>query len=373
MIETTADQVDWSVVHRTRYRGDESKVKRFLRWANFNELTDLLEAEEERSDFWLVTQQIGCDWLVPLCSISRKHKVPLIVDLRDMSSQVPRVVLDHGEEHTIDAVSFHEIAMFRVADGLLHVSPGCRESAHKLHPSSRGTRSFTVPCLVTQPELVPQAELPDPKTRRGLVYSGGIGRCDEQTFRNYGEFFERLVLGGVDVHLQAGVERNNPLSETILNQYAARGVVVHDRVPDAQLTRKLTQFKWGFVGFPKAFNLGNAAFPNKLFEYLAAGTPVVVANAVDAGTWVQHFGVGYWIRCQEDFDQLSERLTEELWWECHRNIMRQREQWTYEAHKEELLKFFRQVANHKPAEPGGIWLGNQVIQDPYEERTPASV
>lgn len=366
MMEATAGEVDWSLLHRVTYRGDTGRLARSVRWSTFEHLQAALEAEQERSDFVLVTQQIGCEWLPTLVSICRKFQAPLIVDLRDLQSMTNRVVMDQGREQLLECVSFHELAMFRAADALIHISPGCQRAAELLHPRARTLRKYVIPCLVRASELV-EAQ-PSYMERSGLVYSGGLGPCNLGTFRNYGELFEQMVLDGVELHIQAGIDRHeNPGSALILQQYEARGVVVHDRVPDQELTLALTRFRWGFVGFPRPFPLGNAAFPNKLFEYLAAGVVPVVANAADAGQWVDHYGVGYWCRCEADYRRLPEILTEDLWRKCHHNLMRLRGKWTYDAQAADLAAWLRKVAEAKVSEPGGIWIGSPLVQDLYAE------
>ena len=124
---------------------------------------------------------------------------------------------------------------------------------------------------------------PLPKKRgKHIVYAGGLTMAEAATgiygYRSYGvSIFPALIAAGWTVHVYPCYLA----SDTIRNQYAAIGCVMHDEVPEDDLPRELSQFSVGLQSyanddcFPAAFDYCMTCRPNKLWSYLAANIPTV--------------------------------------------------------------------------------------------------
>ena len=86
----------------------------------------------------------------------------------------------------------------------------------------------------------------------------------------------------------------------------------------------------------------NHALPNKLFEYIAAGVPIIVANADTAAQFVTQLGIGVVLPTLEPttpidivrlawVSAMKEALTEENQKRCKANILKHRDKFTMDA------------------------------------------
>lgn len=368
MVRALAGQVEFHLVARAPVRMETPFVGADY-WRTATELKELLEQPwAQEADLWVVAQQLDTEWVPPFASLCRgmNKKVRLVVDVRDQTSLIPKPTRGPlGGADRIEAITLDELSTFRVADGIIHISGDIADACQLLHKNIAGTPIHVVPCMTGAGEFVHEW----PAEREGLVYAGGLGP-DGPTFRAYHRIAEGMADMGLSPHVYASP--TGPNGQEIMDQYTVRGCRVHPRVPDKELIPTLSRHKWGFAGFPNSFPLGNGALPNKLFEYFAAGLPVVIINADAAGALVQHHGVGIWVRNAKQFELLPELLAnDELWEAMSQRVLAFREQFNMDAVAPEIVKFFGRVMKRSQTKPGGlrVALESVTVEDPYGEPT----
>jgi glycosyltransferase involved in cell wall biosynthesis len=82
----------------------------------------------------------------------------------------------------------------------------------------------------------------------------------------------------------------------------------------------------------------DVAMPNKLFEYMATGVPVVAMNAADCSKFVKDTGVGIAV---EGPEELGERWKEHR--DCRGRVFKERQAWSMNAHIHKLEQFYKEV------------------------------
>lgn len=358
MMRATRHLVEWKLVSRAPLRVELPGLEAH-HWQTVEELKQLLEQPWAlATPLWLTAQQLDCEWLPPFASLCRgpNRDVRIVVDVRDMTTLIPRPTkASTGEELRLESISLDELSTFRIADGIIHISGQIGNACEMLHRQVASTPGYVLPCFVGKEELLEPWE---GDRVEGVVYAGGLGPAGP-TFRAYTDLFEALAVA-VPVHVYASPTGAN--GQEIMDQYTVRGCHVHPRVPDEQLVDALRRHRWGFVGFPRAFPLGNGALPNKLFEYFAAGLPVVVVHADAAGELVQTRGLGIWVRSQGQFEMLPEMLSNvEMWQLFQHNVLSQREELTMDARADGLVGYFRRVLKRKQTRPGGLRIALQSV------------
>jgi glycosyltransferase involved in cell wall biosynthesis len=80
------------------------------------------------------------------------------------------------------------------------------------------------------------------------------------------------------------------------------------------------------------------AFPNKLFEYIAASVPVVVMNATDCATFVKEHGVGIVVNSVQE---LADRWSEHT--EVRKNLIKVRQRFAMENYIGSLEDLYAEV------------------------------
>ncbi len=104
-----------------------------------------------------------------------------------------------------------------------------------------------------------------------IVYEGFISNNGgHYDMRN---IFETLAAEGIEVHIYPSRDNLDyqTLSDTVPN------IFYHPSLPPDKLLNEITQYDFGWAGFNDTLNKVhiNTALPNKLFEYIACGLPVI--------------------------------------------------------------------------------------------------
>jgi hypothetical protein len=192
-------------------------------------------------------------------------------------------ILDQHDVHSLrvppnQAVCFNERQMVEGAAAIIFTSED-HQAYHQARydcPPSRVVHLRPLASAVRGLERLPKLK------GRNIVYAGGITRNTDAGgiygYRSYDvSIFPALQAAGWTVHVfpcylsTARVRRD----------FANRGIVVHDEVPEADLPRELSRFQVGLQAYandgcvPEAFSYCMTCRPNKLWTYLAAGIPTV--------------------------------------------------------------------------------------------------
>jgi len=69
------------------------------------------------------------------------------------------------------------------------------------------------------------------------------------------------------------------------------------------MLKQISRYDWGFCGSPIDHPQWHMAMPNKLFDYIAAGIPVIVYKADESAKFVREHGLGIVI---EDLEELAD-------------------------------------------------------------------
>lgn len=153
---------------------------------------------------------------------------------------------------------------FASAAGVVHVSPEIRDAAWAIFPHPPH-----VAVVENYPLRAVVDIFPDARPGRGVVYVGGMVRERSTSYWRHRYFddvdaaFER---GGVPVAWYSRSAQKTGVRDP-------RGWL-----PYGLLLKELTGYSWGFVGSEVKRVLQPMASPNKAWEYLALGLPVLSLN-----------------------------------------------------------------------------------------------
>jgi glycosyltransferase involved in cell wall biosynthesis len=290
---------------------------------------DLLHAHNEPS--WYVTL-----WK----EVSDK---PVILDVHDscLARLTPQQWVDQNNSlkaHNV-RVSAEERNNFQLADGLIF-------------PARSFADLITKEFALTQPWTVVPSYVPRHfysyfplEWHGGIVYQGKVAQEHELPMFNYcdyREFAKQTSAIGMDFHIYpAGyTDKLTPL----YNKKGMDHTYLHTPELLEELIRNLGRHDWGLVGNVTRNSEWDLALPNKLFEYVAAGTPVAVMNADESAELVLKLGIGIVVK---SIQELAERWSEHR--KIRANIAKVRMSLCMENQIHTVEKFYEEILCHSQA------------------------
>ena len=273
--------------------------------------------QETRAD--VIHVHTDPNWLVGMVKGYAGDR-PVIHDVHDPASLRTGLAPDQDE---LDA--------FGVADGIIHVSEGCRIHSEKMHGNAK-------PSIVIH-SAVPKFYFNQDRHANfnAIVYQGGLTSKvkDEKGlhyFRNLLYVVEKFMAEGYSFSLFGAGS-----SEGMDDSYERLGAFVTNNLPYTTMLTGLRQYGFGFVGAPMRTGIIKHCMPNKLFEYISQGVIPVCWNADEAGEFVAERGIG--IHIQGELKDLRRQLREGP--KLRENLLKTRMQYSMEAQAAALEKFYQ--------------------------------
>lgn len=261
---------------------------------------------------------------------------PVIMDVHDsyLARSTPdeaTEALNGGKSHI--RVLTEERNNFQMADAL--VFPGSDFSNVVRSEFGLKQPSLTLPSYV--PERFYKYATKD--WHGGLVYEGKVNLPEETvgcnsgfSYCDYTDLAKQAKSVGMDFHLYSG--RND---EKFSKHYGDTAFV-HKPLVYEDLLDSVSRHDWGLVGNVSKTREWEVAMPNKLFEYMATGVPVVAMNASECSKFIEQTGVGITASGPEE---LAGRWKEHR--EARKRLFKERRGWSMNAHIHELERFYGEV------------------------------
>jgi glycosyltransferase involved in cell wall biosynthesis len=226
------------------------------------------------------------DSLTALALQITEGRVPVIHDVHDMQSlrHTPYEdgFADAGDPAASEKAAVEgSTALLTVSDELLG------ELADRYELPSR-TRVFANYALARDlPATLPPPERPAGDPPR-LVYEGTLS-CSRGHY-DLRAIFAAIVAAGVTLDVYPA--RDEPAYRRLAA--TTPGLRVHETLRPAELMRELPAYDFGWAGFNAGLNAAHldTALPNKAFEYVAAGLPILTFDHRALAGFVENEGLG---------------------------------------------------------------------------------
>jgi glycosyltransferase involved in cell wall biosynthesis len=257
-------------------------------------------------------------------------RIPVVHDVHDLQS-LRRTPYEDGFPEPEDPLGLEKLAVEGSA-GLVAVSDELLAAIQSRHDVSARTLVFPNFALGRDlPEGLPARESGDGPPR--LVYEGSLatngGHYDLRSV------FARVVETNVtlDVHAARDVEEYARLADML------PGLTYHSPVAPSDLLRLLPRYDLGWAGFNDELNAAHldTALPNKVFEYLGCGLPVITLGHRAIKRLVEEQGVGLAL---DAVDELEARLGETDLAALRKRVAKVRAALTVEANISRLTDFY---------------------------------
>lgn len=262
-------------------------------------------------------------------------RVPLIHDVHDLQS-LRATPYEDGFPEPADPIALERAAV-EGSDGLLTVSDELIGEIGARYRMPRSRLAFANYALRRDlPPTLPPPERPLGRRPR-IVYQGTLatngGHYDLR------EVFRRIVDGGASLDVYSAREheayRRLAAGEPHLRY--------HEALTPPALMRELPAYDFGWAGFNPDLNGPHldTALPNKAYDYVACGLPVLTLGHRALARMIETEGVGLSLDSPDD---LGRRLRDVDLPALRRRVAAAREHMTVEGNIPRVAAFYREVA-----------------------------
>lgn len=276
----------------------------------------VLEEVVENLGIDLIHCHNGPDTLTNVCVDLFRGRVPVIHDVHDLMSARRTDYRDTAESSAAGAPAsdggftppaswlLEERRAMQETDAVIAVSDEILELA-------KG-RGYALPQrTLTYANYVPASFVPDvlPARERTsaprIVYEGTL--TDDGGHYDLRGAFAAIADQGIEVHVYPS--RNDTTYRDLAE--ATPGLVCHRRLPPERLLAELCQYDAGWAGFNDTLNATHleTVLPNKLFEYIASGLPVISFPHRAMARFLERTGTGIVIDRVSDLGRLLDGPT----------------------------------------------------------------
>jgi glycosyltransferase involved in cell wall biosynthesis len=263
------------------------------------------------------------------------RRIPVVHDVHDLQS-LRRTPYEDGFPEPDDPLGLEKQAIEGSA-GLVAVSDELLGAIRERHEVSARTLVFPNYALGRDlPKQLPPRHVTGHRPP-SIVYQGTLatngGHYDLR------ELFTRLAESKVTLAVYGS--RKAPAYERLADELP--GLTYHRPLRPAELLRTLPRYDFGWAGFNDGLNAAHldTALPNKVFEYLGCGLPVITLGHRAIRRFVEEEGVGVAL---EALDELDQRLAQVDVATIRKRVSQLRPSLTVEANIHRLIDFYAALA-----------------------------
>jgi len=306
MIAQTHSWNTYSSVHLYNPIGENNTI-------DARQLTNTVRILEPHVDLYHVHNEPN--WIFEVTK--RATGKPVVFDIHDWTS-LRRVMEPPANE--IEAEKF----ALEHADGFCVPTNGYYKRINEL----------TQKPTVMVPSKVGSWLFPDmPKKVGGFVYAGGLSSGEDSNinyaYRDWSEFAKELAEK-IPVYCYTA----NPMEP---GKYKHENIHIAGPLVYPEMLRSIAQHSVGIVGSPIKLLDFEDSLPNKLFEYISAGIPVIVLNSPEAKAYVEERKLGVGVADAKEAIEAYEMLSRDY------DVTKARWEYAMEAELPKLTGFYREV------------------------------
>jgi len=263
-------------------------------------------------------------------------RIPIIHDVHDFQS-LRHTPYEDGFPSTPDPEGAEREAI-EGSDAIITVGPELMEAIDERYRAPAVRALIPNYALLRDlPDLGPGGVRPTGGGPLRIAYQGtlstGHGHYDLR------EIFAEIASQGFDLHVHPARE---PLPEYVELAGRFPNITLHEPLPPEALLAVLPSYDAGWAGFNESVNAEHLAtvLPNKAFEYVGCGLPVLTLPHRALARWVREAGTGIVV---ESPDRLADALAGVDLGAIREHLIEVREDYTMEGAVGDLIGVYEQL------------------------------
>lgn len=260
-------------------------------------------------------------------------EIPVIHDIHDLQ-RLRRTPYRDGFPEPPDPLALERAAVEGAA-AVITVSPELLEVVDTAY--TLPLRTHIQPNLALQRDLIETLPRPAVRARPHVVYQGSLGT--DGGHYDLRDHFRAIADAGFELSIHPS--RTAPQYSALAGELPA--VHCHEPLDPASLLRALPAYDIGWAAFNSSLNAAHldTVLPNKLFEYIGSGLPVVTLRAHRAlARFVEQEGVGIVL---DDVGELVDAVAAVDLAELRETVAQARERFTFEAAAADVVELYREL------------------------------
>jgi len=229
------------------------------------------------------------------------------------------------------------------SDGRIYVTEGVRDyiqQRYDVDPSRDMVFYSYVSESIVPSQLRRKISEKDGETH--IVYIGTVTSRIKDSHYDLREIFRKIASYGLHVHIYVSIWG---AKDKAYQRLAEENDLIdyHGHLDQKSLLQEIPQYDFGWAGFnanPKNRDHLDVALPNKVFEYIACGLPVLAFPHKNLRTFIDQYNVGLVF---DSVDEMASQLKNGKLERIRRDVLNSRYKFTVEKNISRLIQYYKEL------------------------------
>jgi len=231
------------------------------------------------------------------------------------------------------------------ADGRIYVTEGVRDYIQGRYNAdpSKDLVFYSYICKSMVPRRL-RRKISEKDGQTHIVYIGTVTSVIEDSHYDLREIFREIADRGIHVHMYVSIwgardKAYQHLAEE--NDF----IHYHGHLDQKSLLHEITQYDFGWAGFngnQRNREHLDVALPNKIFEYIGCGLPVLAFPHKNIREFLDRYDVGLVI---DEVDKMPSQLRGDKTESVRRNVLNSRQRFTIERNIGKLIRYYEHLSS----------------------------